>query len=47
MAEKDGQLAEKDKALIGYAKALYGMGKSYEEIAESTTLPIELLKEIL
>ena len=47
LAEKDGQLAEKDKALIGYAKALYAMGKSYEEIAESTTLPIELLKEIL
>ena len=47
LVEKDGQLAEKDKALMGFARALWEMGKSYEEIAASTTLPIELLKKVL
>ena len=45
--EQRGLLAEKDQALINTAKVLKSMGKTYEEIAAITTLPVESLKELL
>lgn len=47
LAEKDSQIAAKDEALANYAKILLQSGMSIEQVAKTTTLPKDVVEELL